>query len=160
MPVVTVTLSPCRFMAEITADHLVVFQPSGRQGRVAEGTSLLEAARHLGVDVDSICGGRQTCGKCKIRVETGSFPKYAIESDGDHLTLPDETERDYFERHPTVANGATRVRGLHHGRRAGDRAARKPGAPADHPQERNRADDGDRPAAAPSVRGSRAAPPR
>ncbi|MBS1966125.1 MAG: 2Fe-2S iron-sulfur cluster binding domain-containing protein, partial [Chloroflexi bacterium SZAS-1] len=54
-------------------DHRVVFQPSGRQGVVADGTSLLDAARQLGVDVDSICGGRQTCGKCKILVENGAF---------------------------------------------------------------------------------------
>jgi uncharacterized 2Fe-2S/4Fe-4S cluster protein (DUF4445 family) len=80
-------------------DHLVVFQPSGRQGRVAAGTTLLEAARQLGVDVDSICGGRQTCGKCRVRIETGEFAKLAIESAADHLTPADDAERDYFARH-------------------------------------------------------------
>jgi uncharacterized 2Fe-2S/4Fe-4S cluster protein (DUF4445 family) len=80
-------------------DHLVVFQPSGRQGRIAEGTSLLDAARQLGVDVDSICGGRQTCGKCKVLVENGDFAKYAISSSAHHLTPADDTESDYFARH-------------------------------------------------------------
>lgn len=78
--------------------HLVVFQPSGRQAQIAEGTPLLEAARQLGVDIDSICGGRQTCGKCKVLIESGTFPKYGIESAADHLTPADMTECDYFGR--------------------------------------------------------------
>jgi uncharacterized 2Fe-2S/4Fe-4S cluster protein (DUF4445 family) len=89
---------------EIT--HLVVFQPSGRQGQVRAGMSLLEAARQLGVDVDSICGGRQTCGKCKVLIEAGAFAKYAIESAPDHVTAADAAERDYFARHGGAPNGA------------------------------------------------------
>jgi uncharacterized 2Fe-2S/4Fe-4S cluster protein (DUF4445 family) len=85
--------------------HLVVFQPSGRQGRIAEGTSLLDAARQLGVDVDSICGGRQTCGKCKILIEAGAFAKHAIESSPAHVTPADDAERGYFARHP-ASNGS------------------------------------------------------
>jgi uncharacterized 2Fe-2S/4Fe-4S cluster protein (DUF4445 family) len=77
---------------------LVIFQPSGRQGRVAEGTTLLDAARQLGVDVDSICGGRQTCGKCKVIVESGHFAKYSITSAEDHVTPMGEDEAGYFER--------------------------------------------------------------
>jgi uncharacterized 2Fe-2S/4Fe-4S cluster protein (DUF4445 family) len=81
------------------SEHLVVFQPSGRQGRVADGTSLLDAARQLGVDVDSICGGRQTCGKCKLLVESGSFAKLGIQSAPDHLTPAGLDELDYARRH-------------------------------------------------------------
>ena len=80
--------------------HLVVFQPSGRQARVPDGTTLLDAARQLGVDVDSICGGRQTCGKCKVLVETGAFAKHGVESSHASLTPPGAAERDYFARHP------------------------------------------------------------
>ncbi|HWQ15582.1 MAG TPA: ASKHA domain-containing protein [Roseiflexaceae bacterium] len=79
--------------------HLVVFQPSGRQARVPAGTTLLDAARRLGVDVDSICGGRQTCGKCKVLVEQGAFAKYGVESSAASLTPPGETERAYVARH-------------------------------------------------------------
>ncbi len=86
-------------MSNEQTTRLVVFQPSGRQGRVAEGTTLLDAARQLGVDVDSICGGRQTCGKCKVQIETGDFAKHAIESSGAHVTPADATERDYFASH-------------------------------------------------------------
>jgi uncharacterized 2Fe-2S/4Fe-4S cluster protein (DUF4445 family) len=87
-------------------DHRVVFQPSGRQGVVADGTSLLDAARQLGVDVDSICGGRQTCGKCKILVENGAFAKYALESSAAHLSPADATETDYFVHHGGMPQGA------------------------------------------------------
>ena len=87
-------------------NHRVVFQPSGRQGSVAEGTTLLDAARQLGVDVDSICGGRQTCGKCKILVENGEFAKYALESSAAHLSPADATEIDYFAHHGGLPNGA------------------------------------------------------
>jgi len=58
----------------------VVFQPSGRQGDVATGTNLLDAARSLGVEIESICNGRQTCGKCQVVVEEGVFPKHGITS--------------------------------------------------------------------------------
>ena len=83
-------------MPDTQLTHLVIFQPSGRQGQVAEGTTLLDAARQLGVDVDSICGGRQTCGKCKVLVETGAFAKHAIESAAEHATAASAEERDYF----------------------------------------------------------------
>jgi uncharacterized 2Fe-2S/4Fe-4S cluster protein (DUF4445 family) len=79
--------------------HVVVFQPSGRQGRVTHGSTLLDAARELGVDVDSVCGGRQTCGKCKLLVQTGTFAKPGISSDLAHLTPPDATETAYSQRH-------------------------------------------------------------
>ncbi|HNP71322.1 MAG TPA: ASKHA domain-containing protein [Kouleothrix sp.] len=93
-------------MNETPTTYRVVFQPSGRQGTVAEGTSLLDAARQLGVDVDSICGGRQTCGKCKILVESGEFAKYAISSAGGHLTPADATEQGYFADHGGMPTGA------------------------------------------------------
>ncbi len=96
-------------MSESQSTHLVVFQPSGRQRRVAEGMSLLDAARQLGVDIDSICGGRQTCGKCKILIETGAFAKHAIESSSAHVTPVDEAERAYFARHPASNGGGARL---------------------------------------------------
>ncbi len=46
----------------------LVFSPSGRRGRVTSGTTLLDAARLLGVDVDSVCGGRAICGRCQVTV--------------------------------------------------------------------------------------------
>ena len=73
---------------------LVVFMPSGRRGRFAEGTNVLDAARELGVGIESICSGRLTCGKCKVRVEEGHFAKHAITSTATHLTPVGGDERD------------------------------------------------------------------
>ncbi len=61
--------------------YSVVFQPSGVRGQVKNGATLLDAARQLGAGVESICGGKGVCGKCKIRIEEGYFPKYRIRSE-------------------------------------------------------------------------------
>jgi len=73
-------------MTNSNPEPLVIFMPSGRRGRVPAGTSLLDTARQLGVEIESICGGRLTCGKCRIQVENGQFAKHGILSDGSHLT--------------------------------------------------------------------------
>lgn len=75
----------------------VIFQPSGRRGEVADGTNLLEAARLLGVDIENICGGKGTCGKCKVRIEEGYFEKDAIESKMSHLTPLTEVEKKFIK---------------------------------------------------------------
>ncbi len=76
----------------------VVFQPAGRQGDIPAGTVLLEAARRLGVEIESICGGHQTCSKCKIVVEEGDFAKFALHSQADHLTPAGEREIAYAQK--------------------------------------------------------------
>ncbi len=75
----------------------MVFQPSGRRGKVAEGRTLLEASRELGVDIDSICGGRQSCGKCKVRVEEGRFEKLNISSRTSHLSAWELSENEFID---------------------------------------------------------------
>jgi len=85
-------------MTDSPKTQLVIFQPSGRRGEVPEGTILLDAARDLGVEIESICGGQQTCGKCKILVEEGDFHKYGIHSSADQLSPMGEAERDYWAR--------------------------------------------------------------
>ena len=50
----------------------VLFQPSGRRGEVESGKTILQAAQELGVPLESVCGGKFTCGKCKVRVEAKS----------------------------------------------------------------------------------------
>lgn len=69
-----------------TPKHTLILMPSGRREIVAEGTNLLEAADTMGVQIESICGGRQTCAKCHVVVEEGHFDKHGITSDQDHLT--------------------------------------------------------------------------
>ena len=50
-------------MTDTTSDPLVIFTPSGKRGRFAAGTPILTAARALGVDLDSVGGGRGICPK-------------------------------------------------------------------------------------------------
>ena len=47
------------------------FQPIGRQGRSQADKSLLQAARQLGVDIVSLCGGKGSCGRCKVQILAG-----------------------------------------------------------------------------------------
>jgi uncharacterized 2Fe-2S/4Fe-4S cluster protein (DUF4445 family) len=79
--------------------HRIVFQPSGRQGYVPDGITVLDAARQLGVGIESICGGRQTCAKCRVRVGNGQFPKYALISAADHVTPLDRREIAFQDNH-------------------------------------------------------------
>ena len=76
----------------------VVFTPSGKRGRFAHGTSVLDAARSIGVDLDSVCGGRGLCGRCQVEAGTGHFAKFAIESAPGHLSPPGEKEARYATR--------------------------------------------------------------
>ena len=90
-------------MAE--ADVKVLFMPSGRRGFFPRGTPLLDAARSLGVDIDSVCGGRGLCGRCQISCVTGSFAKHQIESDVDHLSPFSATEAKFVERKGPLKDG-------------------------------------------------------
>jgi uncharacterized 2Fe-2S/4Fe-4S cluster protein (DUF4445 family) len=81
------------------SDALVVFTPSGRRGRFERGTTVLDAARRLGVDVDSVCGGRGICGRCQVEVSEGEHAKHGIVSSREHLSAPGELEKRYSLEH-------------------------------------------------------------
>ena len=76
----------------------VVFTPSGRRARVPAGSTLLDAARGLGVDIDSVCGGRGICGRCQISFSEASFPKWAIDNAQESLSPFGDTERAFDVR--------------------------------------------------------------
>ena len=90
--------------ASTAADVRVVFTPSGRRGRFAKNTTVLEAARELGVDLDSVCGGRGICGRCQIELSEGSFAKHGIESRHDHLSSFSRIEADYAREQSLPGN--------------------------------------------------------
>jgi len=77
---------------------LIVFSPSGKRGRFPLGTPVLQAARELGVDIDSICGGRARCGRCQVEAVEGSFAKENIVSSAGHLSGMGEAEQYCQER--------------------------------------------------------------
>jgi uncharacterized 2Fe-2S/4Fe-4S cluster protein (DUF4445 family) len=76
---------------------LVVFSPSGKRGCFPTGTPVLQAARELGVDIDSICGGRALCGRCQVEPVTGQFPREGIVSSPDHLDSLSDDEQQCLE---------------------------------------------------------------
>ncbi|QPZ91702.1 ASKHA domain-containing protein [Thioclava electrotropha] len=89
-------------------DVQVIFTPSGKRGRVARGTRVLAAARKLGVDLDSVCGGRGVCSKCQCTPSFGDFPKLGLHVDPDAVSPINAVEERY-----------DRIRGLKPGRRLG-----------------------------------------
>ncbi|MFV0473227.1 MAG: ASKHA domain-containing protein [Pikeienuella sp.] len=93
------------------ADPLVVFTPSGKRGRFAVGTPILSAARQLGVDLDSVCGGRGICSKCQVAPAFGEFPKHGLTSTEAALSEWNAVEERYRSK-----------RGLAPGRRLGCQA--------------------------------------
>jgi uncharacterized 2Fe-2S/4Fe-4S cluster protein (DUF4445 family) len=95
----------------MTDDALVIFTPSGKRGRFALGTPVLQAARSLGVDLDSVCGGRGICSKCQITPGYGEFPKHGVTVSEDALSDWNEVEARY-----------KRIRGMLDGRRLGCQA--------------------------------------
>ena len=80
------------------SEHLVVFTPSGKRGEFEDGVSVLEAARKLGVDLDSVCGGRGICSRCQIDVAEGEFAKHAIVSAADHASAWNAVEQRYVDK--------------------------------------------------------------
>ncbi|HIB25495.1 MAG TPA: 2Fe-2S iron-sulfur cluster binding domain-containing protein, partial [Gammaproteobacteria bacterium] len=61
-------------------EYKIAFMPSGKRGNFLAGTKILDAARELGVDIDSVCGGRALCGRCQVEFVGGEFAKLGISS--------------------------------------------------------------------------------
>ena len=92
-------------------DPLVVFMPSGKRGHFPVGTPVLTAARQLGVDLDSVCGGRGICSKCQVSPGEGAFPKLGLTVAPGALSDVNAVEQRYDDK-----------RGLKPGRRLGCQA--------------------------------------
>ncbi len=103
--------STTREQSMADTDPLIIFTPSGKRGRFPVGTPVLTAARQLGVDLDSVCGGRGICSKCQVAPAFGDFPKHGVTVADTALSEWNEVEARY-----------DRVRGLKSGRRLGCQA--------------------------------------
>ena len=95
----------------MSSDPLVIFTPSGKRGHFPAGTPILTAARQLGVDLDSVCGGRGICSKCQITPSYGEFPKHGVTVEDGALSEWNAVEQRYKDK-----------RGLIDGRRLGCQA--------------------------------------
>lgn len=88
------TSSPTDFQENIEKTCEVLFLPAGRGGKVKRGLTLLEAARQLGVTIESACGGEGWCGQCAVQVREGAFGRQGKISSLTHLSPADEAELD------------------------------------------------------------------
>jgi uncharacterized 2Fe-2S/4Fe-4S cluster protein (DUF4445 family) len=104
MPLVRPTSPVPSPMPDPGTEPQVIFTPSGRRGRVPAGTTILDAARTLGVDIDSVCGGRGICGRCAVTPGFGTFAKHGITSDPSHLSAPGQLEATYRAEHSLAAD--------------------------------------------------------
>ena len=84
--------------------HLVVFTPSGKRGQFETGTPVLEAAQKLGVDLDSVCGGRGICSKCQVTPSFGDFPKHGVSVDQSAVSTWNAIEQRYHDKRGLKAN--------------------------------------------------------
>ena len=123
----------------MTDDALVIFTPSGKRGRFALGTPVLTAARQLGVDLDSVCGGRGICSKCQITPGYGEFSKHGVTVADDALSEWNAVEERYKSHPRPDRRAASGLSGQGDGRCGHRRAARIPGPQAGHPQIGDRA---------------------
>ena len=69
----------------------VIFLPSGRRGEVPEGKAVFEASRELGVEIESLCGGNRSCGKCKVKWMEGHLSPFT-EEEGKFITELERAE--------------------------------------------------------------------
>jgi len=90
---------------------LLFLHHPGKRGYFEKGTSILQIARQLGVDLDSVCGGRGICSKCQITPSYGEFTKHGVTVAADALSEWNKVEERYNEK-----------RGLAKGRRLGCQA--------------------------------------
>ena len=97
--------------SETAQNPLVIFTPSGKRGRFAPGTPVLQAARELGVDLDSVCGGRGICSKCQVQPSYGEFSKHGVTVADGALSEWNKVEERYKSK-----------RGMIDGRRLGCQA--------------------------------------
>jgi len=85
-----------------TGSHQVVFTPSGLNGTVEEGTTVLDAAVQLGADLDTVCGGRGICGRCQVEPSVGEFAKWALTVNEQALSAWGSLEENYTGKRAIV----------------------------------------------------------
>jgi len=57
----------------------VTLQPSGKRGAIHEEKTILGTSRELGVQIESLCGGEKTWGKCKAKLLEGELSSFTDE---------------------------------------------------------------------------------
>lgn len=79
---------------ESTRTLTLMVEPVGRRIRGDASSSILDALRESGIWIRSECGGKGTCGQCRIIVKESAGLRPVTEFEGRHLTET-EIERGY-----------------------------------------------------------------
>ncbi len=85
----------------------VIFEPLGRRSQVDEGSSLLEAARQAGVGLSALCGGKGSCGRCKVQLVSGTVSPLTILEE--EALSPEEVAAGFRLACQTLARGPVKV---------------------------------------------------
>ncbi len=76
----------------------ITFEPDGRRVSIHAGASILEAAGQAGIILNTICGGKGTCGKCRVTLQPSGQDvlacQYLIQS---NLTVTIPPESRFYE---------------------------------------------------------------
>ncbi len=82
-------------LEDFRKEVLAIFQPMNRTVTVPSGMPLLDALRTAGVAIESICGGKGTCKKCKVVLTKGKCAT-AVQAGGKRLTAEEEANGYYL----------------------------------------------------------------
>lgn len=91
-------------MLEMADKVRIRFLPDDKAIEVDKGTDLLDAAIEADIYIDSICGGRGKCGKCKVIVQAGD-----VSTEKTELLEPGEIKKGYHLACMTRAEGDVEV---------------------------------------------------
>ncbi len=72
----------------------VLFNPINRQVDVQRGENLLDVMRDAGIRIESLCGGKGMCGKCKVILESGEVKK--VSKTPDKFLSQAELDKGYY----------------------------------------------------------------
>jgi len=86
----------------------VDFEPVGRRGECPSGSTLLDGARQLGVDLVNLCGGAGNCGRCIVQVMEGDVSE-PMPGEGEFLS-PEQLATGYRLACQAVPMGDCKVR--------------------------------------------------
>lgn len=86
---------------------MVKFLPQGAEVTGHDNKTILELAAECGINIDGNCGGKGTCGKCRVRITTEDFSGWVLACE----TVP---EKDTVVEVPETDTTASRKKKLIH----------------------------------------------
>jgi uncharacterized 2Fe-2S/4Fe-4S cluster protein (DUF4445 family) len=73
-------------------ENEITFLPDGKRVKINDSSTVLEATKLAGVDLVSICGGKGTCHKCKVKIDPAAFSRPLSENEEKYLTPEEKAE--------------------------------------------------------------------